>query len=286
MDPLLPVLVSDAAAMEALVRELTGAPVVAVDTESNSFHVYTERVCLLQISIRGRDWVVDPLAVDVRPLGPLLADGRETVFHGADYDVRCLRREFGWGFPNLFDTVPAAKALGRPALGYSALVEAHFGVRLSKAFQRSDWGHRPLTSEQLRYAAADTHYLLPLRDLLVSELGVPHLDRVKDECRRIAAGMPKPRIFDPGAWKKLKLARGLDAPAQAALAQLWVAREERARALDKPPFKVIAEQTLIELAKRRPASRAELATVPGMTEHVVRKSGDAILEALRRAAAG
>src|SRR5512138_3669337 len=162
-----PKLVADAATLADLVARLRDEPIIAFDTESNSFHVYRERVCLLQVSTRTADFVVDPLAVDPAPLGAVLCDGRETVLHGADYDVRCLRREWGWRLPRLFDTMAAARRLGRTGLGLSALVEAQFGVRLSKAFQRSDWGHRPLTRQQIAYAALDTRYLAPLHALLV-----------------------------------------------------------------------------------------------------------------------
>ena len=152
-----PKLVADAEALAALVARLRDEAVIAFDTESNSFHVYRERVCLLQVSTRTGDWVVDPLAVDPAPLGEVLCDGRETVLHGADYDVRCLHREWGWRLPRLFDTMAAARRLGRVGLGLSALVEQQFGVRLSKSFQRADWGRRPLSADQLTYAAFDTH---------------------------------------------------------------------------------------------------------------------------------
>ena len=118
-----PILVADPDALARLTGALAAEPVIAVDTESNSFHVYRERVCLIQLSTRTQDYVVDPLAVDVKPLGEVICDGRETVFHGADYDVRCLRREYGWQLPRLFDTMAAARRLGRAGLGLSALVD-------------------------------------------------------------------------------------------------------------------------------------------------------------------
>ena len=165
-----PTFVADPGGLAALVERVRAEPVVAVDTESNSFHVYRERICLIQLSTRAEDFIVDPLAVDVEPLGAVLCDGRETVFHGADYDIRCMKREYGWALPRLFDTMAAARRLGRSGLGLSALVESQFGVRLSKAHQRSDWGRRPLTREQIAYAALDTHFLLPLRDVLAGEI--------------------------------------------------------------------------------------------------------------------
>jgi len=165
-----PILVADAEGLSRLLEAVRPEPILALDTESNSFHVYRERVCLLQLSTRTADFIIDPLAVDVGPLGALLADGRPTVLHGADYDVRCLRREYGWQLPNLFDTMIAARRLGRVGLGLSDLVLARFGVRLSKAHQRSDWGRRPLSADQLAYAALDTHYLLTLHEELRAEL--------------------------------------------------------------------------------------------------------------------
>jgi ribonuclease D len=276
-----PALVADAPAVEALVEALRPEPVIALDTESNSFHVYRERVCLLQVSSRDRDWIVDPFAADVRALGAVIADGREVVLHGADYDVRCLKREFGWALPNLFDTMAAARRLGSGQLGLAALVAARFGVRMSKDFQRSDWGRRPLSREQLSYAALDTRFLLPLRDLLIAELGARELlAAAREEFRRIAAAEPRPRVFDPEGWRRLRGARELDPPRRALLRALWIAREARASELDRPPFKVVPEQALVEIARRRPASEEELAAIPGVTAVVLRRAGDAIRAAL------
>jgi ribonuclease D len=266
--------------MEALRPE----PVLALDSESNSFHVYRERVCLLQLSTRGQDWVVDPLAVDPRPLGALLTDGRELVLHGADYDVRCLRREYGWRLPRLFDTMVAARRLGRPAVGLAALVEARFGVRLSKSFQRSDWGHRPLARDQLAYAALDTHFLLDLHDELSGELQrAGQLEEARREFERIAAAEPREKVFDPEGWRKLRGGRELDAAGKLVLRGLWIAREERARALDRPPFKVIGDDSILEVARRKPRNVAELAAVRGVTPPVLRKLGDDILRVVAEA---
>ena len=276
-----PTLVSDAASLGLLAQALRAETVIAIDTESNSFHVYRERICLLQISTRAADYIVDPLAVDVGPLGATLCDGRETVLHGADYDVRCLKREYGWRFPRLFDTMAAARRLGHPGLGLSALVEANFGVKLCKSFQRSDWGRRPLTREQLAYAALDTHYLLPLHERLAAALAARSAGEVaRREFDQIAAVEPRDRVFDPEGYRRVKGANELDLAGRAVLRTLYVAREERARAADRPPFKVIADATLVEIAHRRPRCPAELARLPGVTPSVLRRMGDAILAAL------
>jgi len=276
-----PLLVQDAAGLARLIDALRPEPAVALDTESNSFHVYRERVCLLQLSTRAQDWVVDPLAVDVQPLGELLCDGRETILHGADYDVRCLRREYGWRLPRLFDTMVAARRLGRTGLGLSALVEARFGVRLSKANQRSDWGRRPLSPDQLAYAALDTHYLLPIAEELRAELArLGQADQAMAEFQRIAAVEPKERVFDQEGWRRLKGARELDAHGKAVLRALWIAREARASEADRPPFKVLGEQTMVEVARLRPATPDALARIPGVTPQVLRRMGDALAQSL------
>ena len=280
-----PTLVADATALSDLVARLRDEPVVAFDTESNSFHVYRERVCLLQVSTRTADFVLDPLAVDPAPLGDVLCDGRETVLHGADYDVRCLRREWGWRLPRLFDTMAAARRLGHEGLGLSALVERHFGVRLSKAFQRADWGRRPIARDLLAYAGLDTHYLLPIYDLLSQELAAKGLaEEARKEFDRIASVEPREKVFDPEGWRRLKGARELVAPGKVTLRALWIAREDRARADDRPPFKVLGEQAMLELARRRPRTDEELTRVPGVTPAVMRKLGPALRAAIASAA--
>jgi ribonuclease D len=279
-----PTLVADPAGVAELVAALRAEPLIALDTESNSFHAYKEKVCLIQLSVAGRDWIVDPLATDVGPLGAVLCDGRETVLHGADYDVRCLKRDFGWSLPNLFDTMVAARRLGVVGLGLSALVEARFGVRLSKAHQRSDWGRRPLSGDQLAYAALDTHYLLRLRESLAGELEAKGLTAAaREEFARIAASKPHERVFDPEGWRRLKGARALDPAGQRVLRAMWIAREQRAEALGRPPFKVLGEQAMLEIARRRPDGMEALGRIPGVTPAVLRNAGEAVLAALRTA---
>jgi ribonuclease D len=279
--PQAPILIADDEGLARLLEAVRNEPILALDTESNSFHVYRERVCLLQLSTREAHYGIDPIAVDPRPLGAILGDGRETVLHGADYDVRCLKREYGWRLPRLFDTMAAARRLGRAGLGLSALVEAQFGVRLAKTFQRSDWGHRPLTREQLAYASLDTRYLLPLRDQLAGELearGV--VDEARKEFERIASVEPRERVFDPEAWRRIRGGRELDDAGRAILRALYLAREDRARESDRPPFKVLADETMIAIARRRPRTAEELERLPGVTPSVLRRMGDAILAAV------
>jgi ribonuclease D len=279
-----PTFVADADGVTALAGRLAAEPRVALDTESNSFHAYRERVCLLQISVPGADFIVDPLAVDVRPLGAVLGGDRELVLHGADYDVRCLRREFGWDLGRIFDTMIAARRLGSKELGLAALVQAHFGVRLSKEHQRADWGRRPLSRDQLRYAALDTHFLLPLHGILAAGLAERGAEaEARREFDRIAAAQAHARVFDPEGWRKLRGARELDPEGKRVLRALWIAREARAAELDRPPFKVIPESALVELARVRPRDDGAIRAVPGITPRVWDQAGGSIRDVLRPA---
>src|SRR5688572_19484540 len=168
-----PVWVADQNSLKHMVAKLSVQPRIAVDTESNSLHAYRERVCLIQFSIPEVDFVVDPFAVkeDLSSLAPVFADPKiEKIFHAAEYDLICLRRDFGFQFANLFDTMQAARILGYPFVGLDNILLEKFGVRIDKKHQKANWGARPLTSQQIDYARQDTHYLFQLRDLLESLL--------------------------------------------------------------------------------------------------------------------
>lgn len=160
------------APLRALAEKLAAEPLIAVDTESNSLHAYQERVCLIQFSIPSGDFLVDPLSLDtLAPLAPLFADPKyEKIFHAAEYDLICLKRDFDFTFTNLFDTMFAARILGRNKVGLGSILEEEFHVVLNKKYQRADWGQRPLPSYLLAYAQLDTHYLIPLRTRLREQL--------------------------------------------------------------------------------------------------------------------
>src|SRR5262245_1781890 len=159
-----PTLVEDAPGLEELLEALEDETEIAVDTEGDSFFSYPEKVCLVQITAGERDWLVDPLAgFDLAPIGRVLADpGKVKAFHDGEYDVLILKRAFGFRFAGLFDTRVAAATLGSQTPGLATVLEERFGVTLDKSMQRSNWGQRPLTDKQIRYARLDTHFLLPL----------------------------------------------------------------------------------------------------------------------------
>lgn len=280
-----PILVDTPQALARTVARLQAEPAVAVDTESNSFYVYHEQVCLIQFSIPGQDFLVDPLALsDLSPLGPLFADPAiEKVFHAAEYDIMCLKRDFGFRFANLFDTMIAARILGWKRYGLGSILAERFGVRQDKRLQRANWGQRPLSPEQLRYAALDTHYLLPLRDLMRAELRARRRER---EAREAFAALPalewNRHEFDPEGFWRIKGTRDLSPTGQAVLRELYIYRDEQARARNVPPFKVVSNAVLIRLSERRPATIRELRRVKGISQVIVKRYGRGLLEAIRR----
>ena len=289
MPPMLapPILISDDDSLARLVQELSGHPIIAVDTESNSLHAYRERVCLIQFSTPAADFIVDPIKVgNLQPLAGVFANpAQQKVFHAAEGDIIGLRRDYQFEFKNLFDTMSAARSLGWPRVGLAAILDLHFGVTMNKKYQRADWGRRPLTPEQLDYARLDTHYLLALRDLQRQALiDAGHWPEAEEEFERIASLRPNTEPSSPAepAFWRVKGARDLG-PGQAAILQeLFAYREEQARRIDRPLFMVVSDATLMELARRAPRRSADLPAVPGMTADQIRRHGAALLRGIEQ----
>jgi ribonuclease D len=271
---------SDAALVEAVAR-LRHAPVLGVDTESDSFHHYQEKVCLVQISDLETDYVVDPLAVsDMSPLGELMANpGVVKVFHGADYDVVSLKRDFGYRFANLFDTMIASQFLGLPRIGLADLINQFFGHVIDKKYQRHDWAARPLEDEHLDYARGDTHWLPALREILTSKLDRSgRLRPVLEECRMMEAREWQGRVHDPADFLRVKGSRQLDEAGQRVLRALYAYRDQEAAAMDRPAFKVIPDPVLLDIARARPANVDAVAAMMRRGSGLVRRHGARLAE--------
>jgi len=281
-----PILVADEDSLGQLVRALASHPVVAVDTESNSLHAYRERVCLIQFSTLAADYIVDPIRLpDLSALAPLFANpDQQKVFHAAEYDLICLRRDYQFAFTNIFDTMSAARTLGWPQVGLAAILDTHFGVTMNKKYQRADWKRRPLTPEQLDYARLDTHYLAALRDTQVEALTKSGRGpEAHEEFARLARPRADPDNAgpDPAAFWRVKGARDLT-PAQAAVLQaLFAYREQQAERMDRPPFKVMGETTLLELARRAPRRAEDMGGLPGVTPDQIHRHAQGVLHAIQ-----
>ena len=264
-------------ALVSLSRSLEGCRAIALDTESDSLYHHFEKVCLLQIATdRGESFLVDTLELrDLAPLAPALADpGITKVLHGADYDVTTMKRDFGVSFASIFDTMIAARLLGRAQIGLAAVARDELGVTLTKDNQKDDWSRRPLTPQQEAYALADVLHLVALRESLAARLeALGRGEWLREECDAVAALDAAARKRDPEAWLAIKGARRLPPRALAALRELHGWRERRAEATDTPPFKVLGNETLLRLAETRPAEAA-LRTMGGIPQRLLRHSAE------------
>jgi ribonuclease D len=233
-----------------LVTELKPHDRIAIDTEADSLHCYREKLCLLQISTSQRDVIVDPLAnVDLAPLRDALTE-KEIVLHGADYDLRLLRRNLNLAPHRIFDTVIAARLIGIHEFSLAALVQRYFGIELAKGSQKANWAQRPLSARMAEYAINDTRYLLPLADRLEQELkSRDRMEWFRQSCQRALeqATIDRERDVDE-AWR-ISGAGALRGRASAVLRELWRWRECEAEAADRPPFHVLQNRELLDSAE-------------------------------------
>jgi ribonuclease D len=229
---------------------------VAVDTEADSLHAYPEKVCLIQISTVDDDRLIDPLAEMV--LDPVLdaLSGHVLIMHGADYDLRLLRKHHEFVPSAIFDTMLAARLLGLRQFSLSHLVEHYLGVKLEKGPQKANWAMRPLTERMERYARNDTRYLKPLADNLRSDLEQKRrLEWHRESCSRLIADSGQARALDLDSVWRLRGSHALGRPALAVLRELWQWRETEAVSSNRPPFFVLSHDLLVKVAAAAAGAR-------------------------------
>jgi ribonuclease D len=257
---------------------------LGIDTEFMPEGRYRPLLCLVQVVVGDRVWVLDPLSgFDPAPLAAVLADpGVELVLHAGRQDVAILRREWGTEVKNVFDTQVAAGFAGFSAqAGYNGLLHDVLKIRLPKTASFTRWDARPLTDEQLRYARGDVEHLLPLADDIRARLeATGRVEWAREECRAVATASDE---RDPEeVWRRLPRATGLDPRERAVARELGAWRERTAERENRPVGAVLRDPTVIELAKRTPGGRKELAQIRGVSPDIVRRRGDDILAAIRR----
>ena len=243
--------IASAAQLAKLISQIEPTHRVAIDTEADSLHCYREKLCLLQVSVPGHDYVVDPLAdLGFTPLCALL-ENKEIVLHGADYDLRLLRRAFDFKPNRIFDTVIAARLLGSREFSLAALLRQHFGIELAKGSQKANWAQRPLSARMVEYAINDTRYLLPLAELLETELKkVQRFDWFEQSCQRAIEQAAVDRARDADETWRITGSGTLRGRAAAILRELWRWREREAEAADRPPFHILQNRELVNAAER------------------------------------
>jgi ribonuclease D len=281
-------IISTSSDLEQLANDLLKEDVVAVDTEADSFYHYYDKTCLVQVATRKDSWLIDPLELggpaNLAPLGPVFASPDVRVlFHAAEYDIFVLKRDCDFTFDNLFDTMVSAQLLGYPAIGLAALVEHHFGVNLPKDEQRSDWSRRPLSDKQLSYALSDVLYLVKLSEKLEKELRkAGRLEWAQSDFAALCQRRWPDREFDRLGYLRIKGARLLDPVSLAVLRELFLMRDKRAREIDRPPFKVLGNRTLLEIAGTHPETMDGLSKMKGVTDLIIRRMGNDLSKAVNK----
>jgi len=281
-----PVMVEEEREFEGMLEDLEGQSIIAFDTEADSFFNYQEKVCLIQVTVEDRDYIVDPLAdFDLSPLGEVFADPkRRIVFHDGEYDILILKRDYEFDFAGLFDTRVAAAAIGEASPGLASVLKKYFEVELDKTLQRSNWSQRPLDPKQISYARLDTRYLIPLMEKFEEELDrQDRTEIVQGEFLRLESIEPIDRSFNPDEFVRLKGVRDLSPIERQALRELFIVRDRLAEQLNRPPFKVMSNQVLVNIAKALPTNSRSLIEVPMFSSRMVRKMGDRILDAIDEA---
>ncbi len=281
LDPKTVHIVNDTDTLNNCMEKLRSSGEIAVDTESDSLFVYYEKVCLIQISAGGQSYVIDPLETgDLSVLNEVFSDGKILkIFHAAEYDLMCLKRDFGFQFSNLFDTMHAARMLGRKEVGLGPLIENEFGIHLEKKYQKANWGIRPLSREMIEYAVSDTRFLSELKDRLSAELKERGLeDLAQEDFERLCETPAAPSEPPEAVWWKVCGNVDLTFPESAALQGLCEFREKEAQIRDLPPFKILSNAALVGIVQEDPRTEPELRRLKGVGNAVVRRYGRNILQ--------
>ena len=259
--------------------------IIGVDLEADSMYHFKEKVCLIQIATPNATAVIDPLQIkNLSVLKPVFRRADiQKVFHGADYDVRSLYRDFKVSINNLFDTELACRFLGFKESGLDAVLAKKYNVRLDKKYQRKDWSKRPLPEEMIAYAAADVHYLIPLAKSLQHELkNKGRLSWVQEECTYLSKVRPGSVNSDP-LFLGFKGAGKLRPRGLAVLEKLLHVRKKIAQKQDRPLFRVMGNKSIMALAEDRPQSIKKLVTTEVLGSKQIDRYGNEIIAAIKEA---
>lgn len=279
------ILVSDEKSLANLIEDLSHYELAAVDTEADSMYHYAVRLCLIQITIGEHHYIVDPLApFDLSPIFKMPAM-QHLIFHGADYDLRMLWHRYRFSPKHVFDTMIAAKFLGEPSLGYASLVQKYFGVTLPKDNQKSDWTKRPLPTDMCEYAIHDTFYLHELCAKLGEQLKAQGtFEWMIETCNDLIEKAKQQKEEDPEHWRIPGSAK-LRPQALNILKHVWNFREEEAKLLDRPPYKVFGNELMLAIVRAAVYSFPEIHEdmLPKLPRNFVGERRERFLDMLKSA---
>ncbi len=248
------------AGLKKIAKILEKEETIAIDLEADSMYHFKEKVCLIQVATEKRNIIIDPIQIkDLSPLKPLFfrPDIRK-IFHGADYDVRSLYRDFNINITHLFDTEVACRFLGLKETGLETVLNKYFNIHLNKKYQKKDWSKRPLPQEMINYAIRDVIYLIPLAKIFIHELEkMGRLSWVIEECELLSNVRPVGPDDGP-LFLKFRGAGRLKSRSLAVLEALLRFRKNIARKKDKPFFRIIGNEALMKMAIERPMTLRRL----------------------------
>ena len=273
-------LVKDRSNLSRIATGLERETSIGVDLEADSMFHYPEKVCLIQISTPLQNILVDPLSLDdLSPLSPVFAHPNiQKVFHGADYDIRSLYRDFNIEVNSLFDTQIAARFLGIKETGLAPLLKERLGVLVEKKYQKKDWSERPLPAAMSAYAVQDSRHLLSLSKMLKKELRVKgRLFCVEEECELLSKVRPTPPNGNP-LFLRFKRASILNPRGLAVLESILQLRNTMAIRRDLPHFKILGNEPIMEIAEMRPKTERDLGRIKGLSPRQIKMLGRSILK--------
>lgn len=236
------------------VDDFEQAKILSIDTEYDSFHYFREKLCLIQIHANNTVYIFDPLDnLSMSFLGRYF-DNQHIVkiLHAADNDIRLLKRDYNFNFKNIFDTHRAALLLGFKQLSLEKMIKEFVGVELkkNKKIQRSHWDNRPLTEEQLEYAAQDVIYLPALYEKQSSALHERKLNVTAEEAfAKIAATDWEEKRFNRQGYRKIKGYDYLNQEQKELFKKLYIWRFHRAKAENRAIFMFLTDSNLLGLAQ-------------------------------------
>jgi ribonuclease D len=271
--------------LAGIIEVLEKQDAVGVDLEADSMFHFKEKVCLVQMATRCHNFVIDPLKInDLSLLRPIFGNPKiQKIFHGADYDVRSLYRDFQIVIRNMFDTQLASRFLGDKATGLEAVVHKRFNVRLNKKYQKKDWSERPLSEKMIEYAARDTFYLLPLNEILRKELqDKGRLDWVREECDLLSRVRAMQGNGEP-LFLRFKGAGQLSHRRLGVLEAVLQFRARLAEEKDRPLFKVFSNISAMKLAVSAPTTLPDLKKTKILSPKQINMFGSALVPVIREA---
>ena len=278
-------MIETSAGVKAVARSFEKEKTIAVDMEADSMYHFKEKVCLIQMATKTRSVVIDPLQIkDISPLKSLFVNRQiQKIFHGADYDIRSLYRDFKIKVNNLFDTELASRFLGIRETGLEAILKKFFHIDLNKKYQKKDWSKRPLPREMIDYAARDTIHLLPLFEILKKELDRNRrLSWVTEECNYLSKVRPSTTDNEP-LFLKFKGAGRLRPRSLAVLESILQFRKKIAEQKDKPLFKIFGYESVIKISTAKPVTLRPLKGLKALSKKQIDMYGSDLVEAVAHA---